>query len=90
MCGHGVDIHAAPSQPTRLVSNSFLPAKYLECLDEVVDTNDEVVDTNDNVVDDDPTSYSLSRDLVDSFSGYSSLLSWNNEDVSELLTIIAV
>lgn len=75
--GHGVDIHGASNQPLRLVSNSFLPAKYLESLEEVVD---------DNVVDN--TGYSLSRDLVDSFSGYSSLLSWNHEDVSELLAII--
>ena len=77
--GYGVDIYGASNQPVRLVSNSFLPAKYLESLEEVVD---------DNIVDN--TGYSLSRDLVDGFSGYSSLLSWNNEDVSELLVIINV
>ena len=73
--GHGVDIHAISNQPTRLVSNSFLPTKYLESLDEV---------TDDNVVD--FTDCSQSRDLVDSFSGYSSLLSWNHEDVSEFFS----
>lgn len=72
MRGHGVDIHATSNQPARLASNSFLPTKYLASLDEVAGT--------DSVVD--PTSYPLSRDLVDSFSGYSSLLSWNHEDVS--------
>ena len=73
----GLGGHGASNQPVRLVSNSFLPARYLESLEEVVD---------DNIVDN--TGYSLSRDLVDSFSGYSSLLSWNHEDVSELLAII--
>ena len=75
--GLGIDIPEVSNQPTKLVSNSFLPTKYLESLEEVVD--------DENVFDN--AGYSLSRDLVDSFSGYSSLLSWNHEDVSELFIL---
>ena len=77
MRGLGIDVPEVSNQPAKLVSTSFLPTKYLESLEEVVD--------DDNVFDN--AEYSLSRDLVDSFSGYSSLLSWNHEDVCKLFIL---
>ena len=56
-----------------------MQAKYLSSLEEAVGP-----DMESNFAP--STNYSVMRDPVDSFSGYSSLLSWNNEDVCGVIT----
>ncbi|XP_065889827.1 protein FAM149A-like isoform X2 [Dysidea avara] len=76
--GHSVDIHSVNEQtPARLAANSFMQAKYLSSLEEAVGPDMDSAFAPS-------ASYSITRDPVDSFSGYSSLLSWNNEDEFEL------
>jgi len=60
-----------------------MEAKYLSSLEEAVGPD---VDSSFAP----SASYSVMRDPVDTFSGYSSLLSWNNEDVCVVVTMLFI
>ena len=60
-----------------------MQAKYLSSLEEAVGPDMDSAFAPS-------ASYSITRDPVDSFSGYSSLLSWNNEDVCDVFTLLFI